>query len=111
MPQSARSFVERVDFITSFGFGQGGDHRERLGLRTQGPTLVVTDLCLMRPDPLSKELAVTSIHAGVTRDDIRRNTGWPVRFAARLEETPPASASELEALRDLQARTARAHAS
>src|SRR6266508_3431791 len=54
MPQTRRSFVERVDFITSFGHGEGGDHRERLGLSTQGPTLVVTDLCLMRPDPGTK---------------------------------------------------------
>src|SRR6476661_5818680 len=51
MTQTRRSFVERVDFITSFGFGAGGDHRQRLGLRTLGPTLVVTDLCLMRPEP------------------------------------------------------------
>src|SRR5215218_8782995 len=47
MAQSNRSFVPRVDFITSFGHGDGGDHRARLGLRTLGPTLVVTDLCLM----------------------------------------------------------------
>src|SRR4051794_6438229 len=55
MPQSRRSFLERVDFITSFGFGEGGDHRERLGIRTAGPTLVITDLCAMRPDPQTKE--------------------------------------------------------
>src|SRR4051812_47650838 len=65
MAQTRRSFVERVDFITSFGHGDGGDHRQRLGIRTQGPTLVVTDLCLMRPDRETKELLVVSIHAGV----------------------------------------------
>src|SRR3712207_667072 len=56
MSQNRRSFVERVDFITSFGFGEGGDHRERLGITTAGPTLVVTELCIMRPDPQTKEL-------------------------------------------------------
>src|SRR5688572_19965857 len=45
----ARALVQTVDFVTSFGHGQGGDHRARLGMTTAGPTLVVTDLCLMRP--------------------------------------------------------------
>jgi len=110
MAQSRRSFVERVDFVTSFGFGEGGDHRARLGIRTAGPTLVISDLCLMRPDPATKELVVTALHPGVTRDRVRANTGWPVRFADDLAETPPPTAAELATLRDLQYRTARAHA-
>jgi len=109
MAQTRRSFVERVDFITSFGHGDGGDHRQRLGIRTRGPTLVVTDLCLMRPDPETKELVVVSIHTGVTREQISANTGWPVRFADSVAQTPPPNATELAVLRDLQARTARAH--
>ncbi len=109
MAQTARSFVQHVDFITSFGHGEGGDHRQRLGLRTQGPTLVITDLCLMRPDPSTKELTVVSIHAGVTREQISVNTGWPIRFAKQIEQTPPPDQTELAVLRDLQARTAQAH--
>lgn len=109
MAQTPRSFVERVDFITSFGHGEGGDHRQRLGLRTLGPTLVITDLCVMRPDRETKELTVVSLHPGVTRDQVRAGTGWPPRFAPSVEETPPPSDRELAALRDLQAHTARAH--
>lgn len=109
MPQSRRTFVEKVDFITSFGYGAGGDHRERLGLRTLGPTLVITDLCVMRPDPASKELTVAALHPGVSREQVAAHTGWAVRFADTLMETPPPSAEELQVLRDLQARTARAH--
>src|ERR1700719_9446 len=102
MSQTRRSFVERVDFITSFGYGTGGDHRQRLGIRTRGPTLVVTDLCLLRPDPQTKELVVTSIHQNVTREDIAQHTGWPIRFAETLEHTPPPTGTELMVLRDLQ---------
>jgi glutaconate CoA-transferase subunit B len=109
MPQGRRSFVPRVDFITSFGHGDGGDHRQRLGIHTAGPTLVATDLCLMRPDPETKELTVVSIHPGVSRDQVQEATGWPIQFPDRVEETPPPTAAELELLRDLQARTARAH--
>jgi len=111
MPQTHRSFVEKVDFITSFGHGEGGDHRQRLGLRTHGPTLVITDLCTMRPDPQTKELTVVAMHTGVTREQIQDNTGWLLRFAEEVEHTPPPNATELGVLRDLQARTARAHAS
>jgi glutaconate CoA-transferase subunit B len=109
MAQTRRSFVERVDFVTSFGYGEGGDHRERLGIRTRGPTLVVTDLCLMRPDPTTKELTVASIHSGVTREQIVEQTGWPVRFAEVMTTTPPPNATELQTLRELRERTARAH--
>lgn len=110
MSQTRRSFVERVDFITSFGYGTGGDHRQRLGIRTLGPTLVVTDLCLLRPDARTKELVVESIHQGVTCEEIVQNTGWPIRFADSLEQTMPPNATELTVLRNLHARTEQAHA-
>jgi glutaconate CoA-transferase subunit B len=108
MRQSRRAFVPTVDFVTSFGHGTGGDARERLGLVTAGTSLVVTDLCILRPEPATKELLVTSIHPGVTREQIADATGWPVRFAIDVAETRPPDAHELSALRDLQARTAQA---
>jgi glutaconate CoA-transferase subunit B len=109
MTQSRRSFVDRLDFLTSLGHGEGGDHRQRLGVKTRGPTKLVTDLCIFEPDPKSKEMTVVSIHPGVTREQIQDNTGWPVRYAATMTETPVPTARELEVLRELQARTARAH--
>ena len=63
----------------------------------------------MQPDPVTKELTVTSIHPGVTPEKIAENTGWAVKFAAQVEETPAPGAAELQVLRDLQARTKRAH--
>ena len=109
MPQGKRSFVERIDFRTSLGHGSGGDDRARHGVATKGPSRVFTDLCIMQPDPVTKELTVTSIHPGVTREKIAENTGWAVKFADRIEETPAPAAAELQVLRDLQARTKRAH--
>jgi glutaconate CoA-transferase subunit B len=106
MSQSTRSFVPKLDFITSMGHGEGGDHRARLGLKTKGPTRLVTDLCVFEPDPASREMTVTSIHPGVTREQIAANTGWPVRYAAQVAETPPPTAQELQVLRDVHARTA-----
>jgi glutaconate CoA-transferase subunit B len=109
MAQSKRSFVEKLDFVTSMGHGEGGDHRARLGLKTKGPTKLITDLCVFEPDAVSKEMTVTSIHPGITRDQIAANTGWTVRYAANVAETPVPTAQELQVLRDVHARTARAH--
>jgi glutaconate CoA-transferase subunit B len=91
------------------GHGEGGEHRARLGLKTKGPTKLVTDLCILEPDPLTREMSVTSIHPGVTRAQIADSTGWPVRYAGKVGETPPPTTHELAVLRELHARTARAH--
>jgi glutaconate CoA-transferase subunit B len=109
MNHSPRAFVERIDFVTSLGHGPTGRERRALGLRSEGPALIVTDLCMMRPEPESKEFQVVSLHPGVTRDDVRLRTGWAVRFAATVDETPAPNPLELNTLRDLQARTAAAH--
>ena len=104
-----RGFVEKIDFATSLGHGEGGDHRARLGVRTKGPTRLITDLCVFEPDPVTKEMTVVSIHPGVTREQIDGNTGWKVRYAERIAETPVPTAAELSTLRDIHARTKRAH--
>jgi len=108
--QSKRTFVERLDFITSAGFLNGGDERQKAGLPGKGPVAVITDLCILRPDRNTRELTVSHIHPGVTRETISANTGWAVRFASACEETAPPNAHELEVLRALKARTAAAHA-
>jgi glutaconate CoA-transferase subunit B len=109
MGQTKRSFVGKLDFVTSLGHGEGGDHRARLGAKTKGPTRLITDLCVFEPDPQTKEMTVVSVHPGVTREQIQENTGWPVRFASAVEETPPPTGNELAVLRELHARTKRAH--
>jgi glutaconate CoA-transferase, subunit B len=109
MRQSRRSFVTKLDFVTSLGYGEGGDDRARRGVLTKGPTRIMTDLCVMEPEPETKEFRVTSIHPGVTREHVAVHTGWPVRFADELTETPAPTRDELEVLRAMQARTAAAH--
>jgi glutaconate CoA-transferase subunit B len=103
--QSTRAFVERVDFVTSVGFGRGRGDRERLGLRGGGPRTVITDLGVLQPDPQTSELVVTALHPGVRVDEVRARTGWPVRIAESLRETDPPTPSELAALRRLRQQT------
>jgi glutaconate CoA-transferase subunit B len=99
--QTPRAFVERVDFVTSFGFGTGRGDRERLGLRGRGPRQVITDLGVLEPDPDTCELVMTSLHVGVTQDQVRAATGWDIRFAPGLITTPPPTELELATLRGL----------
>jgi glutaconate CoA-transferase subunit B len=65
---------------------------------------------VLNPDPVTKELVVTSLHPRVTREDVIAACGWNLRFAVDLSETPAATDDELTVLRELQARTDRAHA-
>ena len=99
--QSRRAFVERVEFVTSVGFGSGPGDRARLGLRGRGPVKVITDLGVLEPDPATCELTLTQIHPGIDPDQARAGTGWPLRVAPDLAVTAPPTADELRALRML----------
>jgi glutaconate CoA-transferase subunit B len=103
MRQSPRSFVERVDFVTSVGFGSGPGSRERLGLRGGGPVRVITDLGVLEPDPQTCELTVVAVHPGVTPEQVQAATGWDLRIAADLAQTAQPTEEELSVLRALQA--------
>lgn len=97
--QTPRAFVERVDFTTSVGFGDGPGCRERLGLAGGGPRLVITDLGTLAPDPSTCELCMISLHEGVTQDQVRLATGWSIAFAPDCTTTRAPSDLELTTLR------------
>ncbi|WP_083007477.1 CoA-transferase subunit beta [Halomonas sp. GT] len=110
LKHSKRAFVKDVDFVTTLGFGRDGKGRDNVPNIGKGPTRVITDLCVMKPDPDTKELVVVSLHPGVTREQVIDATGWDIRFVEQLESTPEPNANELDILRELKARTERAHA-
>lgn len=109
MRHSPRAFVERLDFVTSVGYLDGGDARQRLGLRGAGPTRVITDLCVLTPHPESHELQLTALQPGVSVAQVQAATGWPLLVADRLVSIELPSEQELSVLRELQERTKRAH--
>jgi glutaconate CoA-transferase subunit B len=106
---SRRTFVPSVDFVTSVGFGRGGEGRE--GHLGDGPSVVITDLGVLRPDPDTHELVLVSTHPGVEVSDVLDETGWDLSVADDVATTEPPTEEELGILRSLKERTAEAHGS
>ncbi len=103
-PHSTRTFVQRLDFVTTVGHGDGPGARERLGFRGRGPTAVITDLGVLEPDPVKLELTLTAVHEGVTVEQVAEATGWDLPVAGEVSVTPSPTDLELGALRELLAR-------
>jgi glutaconate CoA-transferase subunit B len=102
LPQSTRTFVRKLDFVTSIGFGEGGDSRRKLGLPGRGPLAVVTDLGVLRPDPITHELVLVELAPGVTVEKVVAATGWPLRVAEDVRPMDPPTDGEILALRRLE---------
>ncbi len=98
-PHQKRRFPEKVHFRTSAGFLGGRAEREAAGLRGAGPQGVVTDLGIMKPDE-NGELILTALHPGKTVEQVKENTGWDLKVAAKLKTTEAPSNEELRILRD-----------
>jgi glutaconate CoA-transferase subunit B len=103
-PHNPRTFVERLDFRTTVGFGDGPGSREALGFRGRGPSAVITDLGVLEPDPETKELTLTRLHPGATVEAAREATGWDLAVADAPTTTKEPTPDELAALRELIAR-------
>ena len=105
-----RAFVEQLDFVTSAGFLDGGDARQRAGYNGSGPTRVITDLGVLEPDPVTRELVLTAVHPNIGVEKVRESTSWTLRVSGSLETTAAVTREELATLRELQERTAAARA-
>ena len=105
---SRRSLVHSVDFVTSVGFGRDGEGRS--GHRGGGPSVVITDLGVLAPDPTSGELTLVATHPGISVQKVLDETGWDLRVSNEVTVTEPPTEEELEILRDLKKRTSEAHA-
>jgi glutaconate CoA-transferase subunit B len=101
-----RTFVDKLDFITSVGYLRGPGDRERCGLTGAGPSLVITDLGLLRPQPETLVLELTHLHPGASLGQARAATGWDLAVPADLATTEPPTTEELEVLRRLNAKQA-----
>ena len=98
-PHQKRRFPEKVDFLTSAGFGEGKGEREKAGLRGKGPLAVVTDLGILEPDKKG-ELILKALHPTKTIEQAIENTGWQLKVSPNLETTLKLTNRELKILHD-----------
>ncbi|HKP18606.1 MAG TPA: CoA-transferase subunit beta [Gaiellaceae bacterium] len=82
---SQRAFVERLDFTSSVG---------------ENVRVVITDLGIL--EPRDGELTLVALHPGVAVEEPIAATGWPLKVADDLRETPPPTDAELTVLRGLR---------
>jgi glutaconate CoA-transferase subunit B len=101
MPLSKRSFCAQLDFCTSAGHLAGAPGaRAALGMPGAGPQLVVTDRAIFGFDATTGEMVLTSVHPGVTVEEVQANVGWPLRIAHEVRVTEPPAAEELRLIRE-----------
>ncbi len=91
-----RKFVEKLDYITSPGFISGPGAREKAGLKGGGPEAVITDKCIFRFDPLTKEMYLDELFPGITVDEVRENVGWDMKVGSRLKQITPPTEEEIK---------------
>ncbi len=99
MNQEKRRFPPKVHYITSPGYGDGDDWREKNGLPGGGPSRVITSMGIFSFDPESREMVLSSNHPGVSVEEIKNETGWPLRISRDIQETPAPTKDELAAVR------------
>jgi len=99
MNHERRRFIDKVHYITSPGYGTGGDWRTRQGLSGGGPSHVITSMGIFTFADDSHEMILSSHHPGVSIEQIKNETGWPLRIAEDASETMAPSQAELAAIR------------
>lgn len=100
-PQDSRRFVEKCDFITTPGWLEGGDSRDKTGLpKGCGPYRIITNMALMDFEPESKRMRIISINPGYSEKDVQEKCGFELLKAAEITETSPPTDEELRVLRD-----------
>lgn len=99
MAHEKRRFVERVDYITSPGYGDGRGWRETVGLPRGGPAKVITTLGIMGFDTKTSEIVLRAVHPGITVEMVQQNTNWPLKIAENISQTQLPSEAEVKILR------------
>ena len=100
MHHEKRKLLPKVQYVTSPGYVTGSGERRRLGLPGRGPRMVITDLCVFGFDEKSERVKLSSLHPGVTAEEVKENTGFEVEIPKGLKTTPVPTSEELHLLRE-----------
>ena len=107
MQHDRQRLREKVDYITSPGYGYPGEHgpageawRKRVGLPRGGPAALITTLAVFTFDRETGEALLSSYHPGTTIEQVQEHTGWKLRLADSCKETVPPTEDELRVIRE-----------
>ncbi len=90
MKHQKRRFSEKIDYVTSIGWGDGPDGRAKVGLDpSKGPRAVVTELGILRFGEEDKRMYLAEYYPGVTPEEVQENTGFEIDLSRAVESRPP----------------------
>lgn len=99
MKHEKKRFVERLDYLTSPGWLEGGRSREQRGLTRGGASALITDKCVIRFHKEHRTMYLSEYFPGSSPKDIEENTGFHLDVSGAHEMRPPTS-EELRVLRE-----------
>jgi len=100
-PQNKQRFANKVDFMTTPGYLEGGTSREDAGLpKGSGPYKVITDIGVYGYHEETKEMMLLSLHPGKTIQDVKENAEFEVLIPDSYETTMEPTEEELTMLRE-----------
>jgi len=94
-----RRFIEKVDYISSPGYLDGGDARERCGFVGGGPSAIISTLGILRPDPETKEFFLDAYFPFTSVEEVKAETGWDLAVSPEVKVVPEPTEEELKNLR------------
>ncbi|MDY6835010.1 MAG: CoA-transferase [Chloroflexota bacterium] len=96
-----RRFPERVDYVTTPGYLEGFDSREKAGLKPNtGPSAVITTLGLFRFESDSKEMYLDAHYPGIDVQKVKESMGWELKVSPEVKIITPPTEKELRTLRE-----------
>lgn len=97
---SKRRFMKKLDFITDPGYLDGNNSRVQAGYPPDtGPESIITPLCIMRFDSITKEAYLDGLHKNITIEQVKENTGWDLKIAKEVKHIEPPTIKEIEICR------------
>ncbi len=101
MNHRADRIVDRVDYRTSPGFCEGERSRWKVWHMTGGgPAAVITDLAVLKPNPVTFELEIAEVHPFTTIEEVKKNTGYDIKVRPDVRETDLPGAEEIRIIRE-----------